>query len=88
MLCATICIIAPALGRLIVLTGTPMTAPLNVATLLVYVAVAALFDWGNRGRVHPAYAWGAGALVLFAAATELLAIVPAFAALAARLAPG
>jgi hypothetical protein len=86
MLCATICVIAPAWGRLIVLTGNPMTAPINAAMLLAYVAVAMLFDWANRGRVHPAYAWGAGALVLFAAATELLAIVPIFAELAGRIA--
>jgi hypothetical protein len=45
-----------------------------------------LFDWSNRGRVHPAYFWGAGSLVLFAALTELLAIVPFFAASAGRIA--
>jgi len=86
MLCATICVIAPALGRLIVLSGNAMTAPINVATLLLYVVVAMLFDWNNRGRVHPAYFWGAGALILFAAATETLAILPFFAASAGRIA--
>jgi hypothetical protein len=86
MLCATICVIAPALGRLIVLSGNTMTAPLNVAWLLLYVVVGMLYDWSNRGRVHPAYAWGAGALILFAAATELLATMPFFAGLAARIA--
>jgi hypothetical protein len=45
-----------------------------------------LFDWSKRGRVHPAYAWGAGVLILFAAATELLAILPIFAGTAARIA--
>jgi hypothetical protein len=84
MLCATICVIAPALGRLIVLSGNTMTASVNVALLLVYVVVAMLFDWVNRGRIHAAYFWGAGALVVFAAATELLAAVPPFAALAGR----
>jgi uncharacterized membrane protein YfcA len=86
MLCATVCLIAPALGRLIVLSGNEMTAPVNVATLLVYIIAAMLFDWRNRGRVHPAYAWGAGGLVLFAVATELLARVPAFIALGERIA--
>jgi FtsH-binding integral membrane protein len=86
MLCATICVIAPALGRLIVLSGAAMTAPVNAAFLLLYVVTAMLFDWRNRGRVHPAYAWGAGALVLFAVATELLAILPIFAGAAARIA--
>jgi hypothetical protein len=86
MLCATIAVIAPALGRIIVLSGTAMTAPVNVATLLIFVVAAMLFDFTNRGRVHPAYGWGAGALVLFAAATELLAALPFFAGPAARIA--
>jgi hypothetical protein len=85
MLCATVCVIAPALGRLIVLSGNPMTAPVNVAMLLAYVVVAMAFDWGNRGRVHPAYVWGFGALVLFGAATELLAVLPFFAGPAGRI---
>jgi len=86
MLCATICVIAPAVGRLIVLSGAAMTAPLNAGYLLVYVAAGMLFDWGNRGRVHRAYFWGAAALILFAVATELIAMVPMFASLAARIA--
>lgn len=86
MLCATICVIAPAWGRLIVLGGAEMTAPVNAAFLLLYVIVGMLFDWRNRGRVHPAYYWGAAALIVFAAATELLAILPMFAEQAARIA--
>jgi len=86
MLCATICVIAPAWGRLIVLSGNAMIAPVNVATLLPYIIAAMLFDWRNRGHVHPAYGWGIGALVLFAAMTELLAIIPPFAALAGHIA--
>lgn len=85
MLCATICVIAPAPGRLIVLSRNTMTAPLDVALLLVFVVVAMLFDWANRGRVHTAYAWGAAALVLFAAATEVLARVPPFVTLAGKI---
>jgi hypothetical protein len=88
MLCATICVIAPAIGRLIVLSGATMTASLNVALLLVYVAVAMLFDWANRGRIHAAYFWGAGALVLMVVAVEVLAAVPPFAALAVKISKG
>lgn len=86
MFCATICVTAPAWGRLIVLSGTPMTAPLNVALLLPYLAIAMLFDWANRGRVHVAYLWGGGALVLLGLAPELLSRIPSFAALATRIA--
>ena len=86
MLCATICVIAPAVGRLIVLSGAAMTAPVNAGFLLLYVVAGMLFDWSNRGRVHPAYAWGAGGLVVFAGATELLAILPIFTGWAARIA--
>jgi hypothetical protein len=53
---------------------------------LLFVAAGMAFDWLNRGRVHPAYGWGAGALVLFALATELLALVPFFSGQAARIA--
>lgn len=86
MLCATICVIAPALGRLIVIAGLPMTAGINVAGLLIFVVIAILFDWRNRQIIHPAYVWGAGALVAFALATELLAVFPPFVALASRMA--
>ena len=86
MLCATICVIAPAIGRLVVLSGLPATAPVISALLLVYAVVAMAFDWANRGRIHAAYFWGAGALVLMVPVIELLAVVPAFTALAGQIA--
>jgi len=86
MLCATVCVIAPAWGRLIVLSGNPMTATNNVSFLILYVVIAMLFDWRNRGRAHPAYSWGIGALVAMVAAIELLNAFPPFVALAARIA--
>ncbi|MNC94794.1 hypothetical protein D3C83_117450 [compost metagenome] len=63
-----------------------MTASLNVALLLVYVLIAMLFDWSNRGRVHAAYVWGVASLVLMVVAIELLAKLPSFTALAGRIA--
>jgi hypothetical protein len=86
MLCATLCVMVPAVGRIIVLSGMPITATVNVALLMPYVLVAMLFDWVNRGRVHVAYLWGAGAMVMMVVAIELLSRVPAFGALATRLA--
>jgi hypothetical protein len=86
MLCATLCVIAPAWGRLIVLSGLPMTAWLNIVPLLGYMAVAAIADLFLCARLHPAYLWGAGSLVVFAAATGLLAQLPPFVSLANQIA--
>lgn len=65
MLCGTIMVMSPALGRLLPL---PLLGPWSTwavsGGLLVYVVVAMLYDKAARGRVHPAYAWGAGSIVL------------------------
>ncbi len=65
MLCATICVIAPAWGRLLILVDA-MTIWTNVGMLLVYVVLAMLADWFIRGRVHPAYLWGFAAIFTMA----------------------
>ncbi len=44
-----------------------------------------VFDWRTRGRVHPAYVWGLGAMVAMAALIELVARIPAFVAFGARI---
>jgi FtsH-binding integral membrane protein len=87
MLCATICVIAPAVGRILVLAGA-MTPWNNVLALLVFVAIAAAFDLHNRRAVHPAYAWGAGALLATGAAIGPLAAFPPLVAYAGSLAGG
>jgi hypothetical protein len=86
MLCATVCVIAPAWGRLIVLSGHEMTAWNNVFALLAYIVVAMLFDWRNRGSVHRAYLWGFAALIGMGVIIEILAALPPFMALASRIA--
>lgn len=86
MLCATVLVIAPAWGRLIVLSGQEMTAANNVAFLSLYIFVAIGFDWFNRGRVHPAYGWGIGALLAMVIAVEALAAFPPFVTMAERIA--
>lgn len=87
MLCATICVIAPAVGRLLVLAGA-MSAWNNALAQLVFVAIAAAFDLYNRHTVHPAYAWGAGALLAMGAVTGPLAAFPPLVAYASALAGG
>jgi hypothetical protein len=77
MLCATICVVAPALGRLLALADAA-TPSNNVALLLIYVAVAMIADRRIRGRVHPAYFWGGGTILAMAPAVALLGALPAF----------
>lgn len=86
MLCATVCVMAPAWGRLIVLTGQPMVAPVNAAVLLPYIAAGMAFDLATRRRIHPAYFWGFGVLVAMAVVIPRLAALPAFAAFATSIA--
>jgi hypothetical protein len=54
--------------------------------LLGYFAVAMGFDVRTRGRVHPAYWWGAGAHVGWVALSFATAWLPPVLALTASLA--
>ena len=65
MLGGTILLIQPGLGRLV---PVPLIDT-NISYLLfpghlLFFAAAVFYDWRTRGRVHPAYGWGLGALVL------------------------
>ncbi len=86
MLCGTIMVMSPALGRLLPM---PLLGPWGSwavsATMLLYVLAAVLYDRGTRGRVHPAYAWGAGAIIATQLAIVGLSFTPPVLALAARL---
>jgi hypothetical protein len=82
MLCATVSVIAPAIGRLIALSGHAITVNNNFGILLMFIVVAMLADWLIRGRVHAAWFWGAGALVASGVLIEALAVFPPFVALA------
>jgi hypothetical protein len=84
MLCATICVIAPALGRLLVLADAISVWNI-VGMLLVYVVVAMAADWFIRGRVHPAYFWGFGAIFAMAPTINALALLAPLQDLATRL---
>jgi len=86
MLCATVCVMAPACGRIIVLSGHEMTAPLNVAVLLPYVVVGMVYDLATRRRIHAAFVWGFASLVVMAVLIEAVARIPAFVELGNRIA--
>ncbi len=69
MICATGAILAPGLGRALPMDAMGPIAPLvmfGVNDLILLIGPAA--DLAIRRRVHPAYAWGIGALLL----TEVL----------------
>ncbi len=78
MLLATITILPPAIARLFYAVNVGMSAGLRpgiagprtvesvlmtglLADLLIVVAMA--YDWRTRGRIHPAYLIGGGAIV-------------------------
>lgn len=91
-LCGTILLTAPALSRLFGILHLGGATPVAViAALMLFIAAAMIFDAALWRRVHPAYWWGAGAVV----AVELLVVpigfsppVVAFAtALAGKSAP-
>lgn len=86
MLCGTIMVMSPALGRLLPM---PLLGPWGswavTGTMLLYVLVAAVHDRTTRGETHPAYVWGAGAIVLTQLLIAALGFAPPVLALAARL---
>ncbi|MGE0623169.1 MAG: hypothetical protein AB7O54_11165 [Pseudomonadales bacterium] len=86
MLSATICVMAPACGRLLILTLDGFTTASLVGSQLAILAVAVVADLAIRGRVHNAYLWGAAALAGMGLAIEGLARLGPFESLAAQIA--
>ncbi|MBS0335199.1 MAG: hypothetical protein JSS35_20715 [Proteobacteria bacterium] len=85
MLCATIALLSQALGRLLPMDLFGAAAPavlFGVVDLFAFAGPAA--DLALRRRIHPAYAWGVGAILLMEVLIPLLAFSP-MAPLAIRL---
>lgn len=86
MLGAMINLLAVAWGRLILpFLFDQRGIWLVMLILLGYFAVAMAYDVRTRGRVHPAYYWGAGALVGWVALSFATASLPPVLALTASL---
>ena len=84
MLCGMICLMAPALGRILIMLG--VRTHLNfVLLILAWVLVAMSFDLITRRRVHPAYYWGFGAIIFMGMAIALLPAFPPFEAFASAI---
>jgi hypothetical protein len=88
MLCATVLLAWPAIGRLAPLRGVGLSNIIPVAsTLLVLLAlVGPAFDLATRRRIHPAYVWGVGLIAAAQLLHNTLAATPLIQGLAARFA--
>lgn len=87
MLCGTILVMSPALGRILPMPLLGAFAALGVfATMGLYVLAGMAYDLKTRGRVHPAYWWGAGVLVVTQALVGPLGFSPPVLRLVERLA--
>lgn len=87
MLCGTIMVMSPALGRILPM---PLLGPWGswavTGAMLIYLAVALAYDQTRRGKIHPAYAWGGAALLLNQVLIVALSFTPPVLKLATRLA--
>jgi hypothetical protein len=65
MLCATVSILGPGLGRLLPMPAFGAAAPLVMFGVIALFAFAGpVMDLIVRKRIHPAYFWGVGAILL------------------------
>lgn len=84
MLCATISILGPGLGRLLPMDSFGRAAPIVMfAAILAFGLAGPIYDLIIRRRVHPAYIWGVSTIVVSMVATGPLAFTAAASALTA-----
>ncbi|WP_426031908.1 hypothetical protein [Caulobacter sp. DWP3-1-3b2] len=77
MLCATVSILGPGLGRLLPMDSFGKAAPLVMFGVIALFAFAGpVIDLIVRRRIHPAYLWGVGAILLSEILIGPLAFAP------------
>lgn len=89
MLCGTVIVIGPGLGRLVGIASPLLGGftPFAVATaMMLYIFAGIAFDLAVLRRIHPAYWWGAGTVALVQLLTGPIGFSPPVVAFAARLA--
>lgn len=87
MLCGTVLVMSPALGRILPMPLLGSFGPLAVfVAMSVYVLAGIAYDLKSRGRVHPAYWWGAGVLVVTQVLVGPVGFSPPVLRLVARMA--
>ncbi len=81
MLCATVSILGPGLGRLLPMGSFGAAAPLVMfGVIALFLFAGPVFDLVTRRRVHPAYRWGVAAILLSEVLIGPLAFAPPTAA--------
>jgi uncharacterized membrane protein YozB (DUF420 family) len=75
LLCATVLLTWPAIGRLgpVRQFGIDMVVPISVALLIPLALVGPIHDLITRRRIHPAYLWGVGLIIVIQPLHGLLA---------------
>lgn len=83
MLCGAFQVMTPGIGRLVPLPFIPHEYQLWTiwAWVAVYAGIAMTYDVVTRGRVHPAYFWGFGAITAAVALMRPIAFSPPMLAL-------
>jgi uncharacterized membrane protein YozB (DUF420 family) len=77
MICATVSILGPGLGRLLPMESFGSAAPMVMfGAILLFGLAGPVYDLYIRRRVHPAYIWGVSAIVLSMLLTGPLAFTP------------
>ncbi len=77
MLCATVSILGPGMGRLLPMGSFGAFAPLVMfGALSLFAFAGPVFDLVKQRRVHPAYLWGVGAILVSEILIGPLAFAP------------
>jgi hypothetical protein len=77
MLCATVSIIGPGVGRLLPMDSFGRAAPMVMFGVIALFAFAGpVYDLVIRRRVHPAYIWGVATILVSMLITGPLAFTP------------
>ncbi|MXO60869.1 hypothetical protein GRI89_15105 [Altererythrobacter salegens] len=86
MMCATICLAAPAYGRTLIMFGARTNTTFTLYIMAV-IAIAMTGDYAIHRRVHPAWLFGLVAAALMGSLIGTLPLLAPFAAFANGLAP-
>jgi hypothetical protein len=87
MLCGTVLVIAPGIGRLVGPLPLGDFTPFALfAAIMLYILIGIAFDLIVLRRIHPAYWWGAGTVALLQLLTGPIGFSPPVVAFAERLA--